>query len=706
MVSNAEPPHSENCDQTWECLPAISHYVDQITFSPDGKILASKHKSSTECVKLWDVTTGQELYSAEWSKLCDLAGGHQKLNFFSYPLFFSPDGKTLTCDGFIWDLELNQVVNVRTLNFPFNREDYRGFAVSPDLQIAVAAYWGYREDENENDFGVMKLWKTSTGKEIYTLFLGRNVTYSFYVNQFSPNGIIFASLIWFRGSSDFYPDGRDQEKIKLWEVKTGMELCSIPLPDVTGETKYSGILAFSSDGCILASNCGDTWRRVILLSDTSTGKELCRFQGLERKDKFSFHKVVSLAFSPDNQLLASGDSTGKITLWQLNKGRSQSLTARKIRTLIGNVSNEPIRTLVFSPDGRILASGAGDNNGGITLWDVKSGKKHQTFLGHPVLGRRVCANFCIGYPGNVAVSPDGKMIATVDRCKSMIKFWDTQSGAFLRCVKYKWYIGKLIFSQDGKFLVSVYDSLERPFSQSKILIWEVAKGREIQSIQYSRQGVWGSRTVNQYGDILAIVEQPKNFHSNSKKLRIKVLQVRTGQTICTLTGDYNELPWQIVFSPNKRLVATRHSMSEFAIWENATGRLIRTINTENREGDTDPGYPDPVLFSPNGEILAVTAINNITLWQVSSGEKIRTIYRYHGSWGSCLAFSPNGQTLAFSEFGGGGVSRIQLCDVETGSKTCIFQQTFSMITSLDFSGNGQVLVSSYTDGTIKVWQQK
>ncbi len=162
MVSNVEPPSSENCDQTWECLPATSYYVDQIAFSPDGKILASIHKSSTEYVKLWDVATGKELYSTEWSKLCDLAGGHQKLNFLSYPLFFSPDGKTLTCHGFIWDLELSQVVNVRTLNLPFNREDYRGIAVSPDLQIAVAAYCGYREDKNENDFGIMKLWKTST----------------------------------------------------------------------------------------------------------------------------------------------------------------------------------------------------------------------------------------------------------------------------------------------------------------------------------------------------------------------------------------------------------------------------------------------------------------------------------------------------------------------------------------------------------------
>jgi WD40 repeat protein len=334
------------------------------------------------------------------------------------------------------------------------------------------------------------------------------------------------------------------------------------------------------------------------------------------------------------------------------------------------------------------------------VWDVKSGKKVQTFAGHAVSASRVCSNG-FGDRHQVAVSPDGKAIAS-SGYNDIIKLWDTQTGSFLRSLESKFHPGsaeKITFSRDGKFLVSV----NKPY----IVLWEVSTGREIQSIKpdpdadnfYSLS--WGSRYLNQYGDLLAIREKSTNF--DGAKLQIKVLQVPNGQTVCTLIGDYG-FPSQIIFSPDKRFLATRHSMSEFAIWEIATGGLLRTINTDYVEGDTDPGDPDPVLFSPDGKILAIAGTANITLWQVNSGERLDTINRYHRGWGRCLTFSPNGQTLAFTE--NTGLYTIKLWDLKTGSEICILQQTLNRITSLNFSGKGQVLVSSYRDGTIAVWQQK
>jgi WD40 repeat protein len=667
-------------------------------------------------------------------------GGHEGFDFlFCKSLFFSPNEKTLAytwaCMGFIWDFALGKVVSVKALQSPFKGYKWESVALSPDLKIAVST---------NKDIGIIKLWETSTGREIHTFSIGENVrVWDIYINQFSPDGKIFASLMWL----DPYVI-KETETIKLWDVETGTELCSIPVQGVTAENKYGAVLAFSSDSRILASNCGDSFdrtgngriikgetklfRSTIVLTDVVTGQQLCKFEGVNNysKDRWGYcvflgNKVVSLAFSPDNQLLASGDSTGTITLWQLNQGSLEPSTQIKLKILyfahnilmkllwgepesppqvcklkaqqlrtFTSFFKEPIKTLAFSPDGQTLASGHGDNDGGITLWDVKSGKKLETISGHTVSDSRVC---CSGFGDcdQVAVSPDGKTIAT-SGYNDMIKLWNTQTGSFLRSLESKSHpfsAEKITFSRDGKFLVSV----NKPY----IIVWEVSTGREIQSIKPDPDPLfWRSRNLNQYGDLLAIVEKSTNF--NSGKLRIKVLQVPNGETVCTLTSDYG-FPCQIIFSLDKRLVATRHNMSKFLIWEIPSGTLIRAINTDYFEGDTDPGDPDPVMFSPDGKILAIAGTKNITLWQVSSGKKISTINRYHQGWGSCLAFSPNGQTLAFTE--NTELYIIKLWDIKTRSEICILQQTLNSITSLDFSGNGQVLVSSYGNGTIKVWHR-
>lgn len=707
--------------QSREDLPATSYYVDAVAFSPDGRILASCHTSSPEFLKLWDVASGKQLYNANWS---DLNEKFWSSRWDCDTLFFSPDGSALTVGGFIWDLAQGDVVNnVRILQIPFDRSSVQrhGAAVSPDLQIGVTNNT-YLYDNPKT----IKLWETSTRQELHTFFLVNKVedTYKVrdvYINQFSPNGNIFASLIYIR--FDLVSDQPTRyrpfyEKIQLWEVATGREICSILLPYVTAYTKYLGVLAFSPDSRILASNCGDASRRIIVLSDTETGEELCRSQDGWR--------IVSLAFSPNNQLLASCDCRGEITLWDLKKDGLQALIINPIRTFTSHY-RESIKALAFSPDGRTLVSGLGHYGGGMTLWDVNSGRILKTFPGHRVSRRQLSSSFT--HPHDIAISPDGNTIASIDDDRSIIKLWHIQNGVYLHCLKYNTsfpsHISQIAFSQNSRFLVGILTNvIGRP---SRILMWEVATGKVIQSIPYFKKRTETSFILNQDGSLLAVVEIPKK---SNKRNEIKVLQVLRDYhqhrisvrkstfiskfnnflrrlfnpksllipTICKLPYKY---PWEIIFSPDKQLVAIR-SESEFEIREITTGELIRIINIENSQDDTDSGEFVSALFSSDGGILVVSKLRNITLWEVSSGEQICIININRPHWFTRLAFSSDGRTLAFTETTWSQYNTIKLWDVEINNEVCIVEVTSREVISLNFTGNGEFLVSSYSDGTIAV----
>ncbi len=116
-------------------------------------------------------------------------------------------------------------------------------------------------------------------------------------------------------------------------------------------------------------------------------------------------RVLTLAFSPDGQLLATGGGTpsrtGELKLWKTADG-----------TLVRTIEKphaDVVSALAFSPDGNLLASAGYDRN--VRIWQVSDGAPRANFEGHS------------GYVLGVSWRADGLMLATSSADRSL-RVWD------------------------------------------------------------------------------------------------------------------------------------------------------------------------------------------------------------------------------------------------------------------------------------------
>jgi WD40 repeat protein len=354
---------NEDQESIDENLDIGSEDVRNLTFSPDGKTLASI--SNNNNVLLWRVSDGE---------LIDKIAGFSN---DVWSVAFSDDGQVLGSNSY-YDFTMRHVpdgAEVNSYKFAF------GYEISPDWQVAAIPGSLCKKPI----YDCIKLWQISDGSLLQEL---EGIRHNLSRIVFSPDGQLVAAasddnnlhlwrvsdgklLLTLVGHTDeiesitFSPDGQTlasgslDNTVRIWNVQYGTLIQILngpPKQTYFGKEREVHIfdIAFSQDGETFAMHTSDgsETNTTIWIYKTANWLLQYKFEGLDTMSN-------GLAFSPDSQILVAGGCP--IIIWRIADGIL-------LNTLMDCDNGEVTTSLAFSPDGQLLASPMTD--GTIRLWGI------------------------------------------------------------------------------------------------------------------------------------------------------------------------------------------------------------------------------------------------------------------------------------------------------------------------------------------------
>ncbi len=322
---------------------------------------------------------------------------------------------------------------------------------------------------------------------------------------------------------------------------------------------------------------------------------------------------------------------------------------------------EPIENLTFSPDGRFLAGNSPIVGRPAAVWEAATGRLVAR-LNHP------------GGCRQMIFSPDGKRLATFTGGKIVgstssdetsalekqmgqrtVKVWDPSTGSRIFELVHDDAVHDLAFSADGRWMItSSWDNTAR--------LWESETGRELARLAEpagvgETAQIWESpphqgAPLQHEGPVTAVAFSPngKWLATAGRDRAARLWETATGRETARLA--HPEEVTQLAFSPDGRLLATgmgddrqdKQRPTTVGLWEVPSGS--RTVSLPHA------GVVTCLSFSPIGSQLATGGVDGIVrLWDTSGGAEIFRLeapkYEERIEDGVCsMTYSSDGRSLA------------------------------------------------------------
>ncbi|KAK9525758.1 hypothetical protein VZT92_016440 [Zoarces viviparus] len=410
---------------------------------------------------------------------------------------------------------------------------------------------------------------------------------------------------------------------------------------------------FSQDGAKIAS-CGAC--KTLKVFKSTSGEKLTEIQAHD-------DEVLCCAFSPDGCQLATCSSDRKVKVWNVERAM--------LLRVFEEEHEEQVNHCEFTNTKKrlLLATCSNDKFMNVKLWNLNKPSSQNTMFGHyePV-------NHCCFSPDDSYVSTcsnDGTVklfqVSSANEWKTINvrdMFAESDEDVLVKCSTW---------TADGKRIVCA--------ARNAALVFDVATSDMLMEIRTNRLSTVQYCHACPTSNLLAIA------FSN---YAVELWDLEANKKMADCSGH---LSWvqRVQFSPDGSQLLSCSDDQTVRLWET---KKVHTSSAVCLKRDSD------VLFNDEG--ITVSAADNCNRLQVRDGRTGSVLFQSEEmpSRIRCTCMSTQPSAVALGQEDG----TVQVLEVPSGKLLATLQGHTKTVLHCRFTRNGQTLITSSEDTTIRVWR--